>query len=194
VGFTLCLAGLLDRRWRQYAVWLLAMVLLTAALPRKFHEMNYYYMATLPPLCIMIGLGWQVIQRRLRPGRAAVAVLILVSIIFSLRYSVRPAFVTPDEDRGVLAAARAVRELTAEDEPVVTMHGTGIDLLYYCHRRGWAIDPNAPELEAVLENCRHQGARYVAIVGEAPVRGGMVTCGDNFRVHCLNLALQPSGP
>jgi len=185
IGFVLALAGLLDRQWRQHGVWLLAMLLLLAALPRKFHEMNYYYLAVLPPLCIMAGLGWQVIGERVRPGRTAVAGLLLAALLFSFRYAARPAFVTPPEDRGVLEAARLVQQLTAEDEPVVTMHGTTIDLLYYCRRPGWAVAPDATELEAVLEDCRRQGARYVVVVGEGPILPSLLACGENFRIHRL---------
>jgi len=191
IGFVLALVGLTHRQWRQHAVWLLAMVLLVAALPRKFHEMNYYYMAVLPPLCIMAGLGWQVIGERVRSGPTnlrsvpAVAGLLLVALLFSFRYAVRPAFVTPQEDRGVLEAARLVQQLTAEDEPVVTMHGTAIDLLYYCRRPGWAVAPDAPELEAVLADCRRQGARYVVVVGEGPLLESLVAWGEDFRIHRL---------
>lgn len=191
IGFVLALVGLLDRQWRQHAVWLLAMVLLVAALPRKFGEMNYYYMAVLPPLCIMAGLGWQVIRERVRPGPTnlrsvpAVAGLLLVALLLSFRYAVRPAFATPQEDRGVLEAARLVRQLTAEDELVVTMHGTAIDLLYYCRRPGWAVAPDAPELEAVLADCRRQGARYVVVVGEGPMLESLVAWGGDFRIHRL---------
>jgi len=191
IGFVLALAGLLDRQWRQHAVWLLAMLLLLAALPRKFHEMNYYYLAVLPPLCIMAGLGWQVIRERVCPGPTnlrsvpAVAGLLLAALLFSFRYTARPAFVTPQEDRGVLEAARLVQQLTAEDEPVVTMHGTTINLLYYCRRPGWAVAPDAPELEAVLEDCRRQGARYVVVVGEGPILPSLVACGEDFRIHRL---------
>ena len=191
VGFMLLLAGILDRRWRQYGVWLVAMVVLVVALPRKFHEMNYYYMVVLPPLCIMAGLGWQVIQQRVRPGRAAVAGLLLVALLLSFRYALRPALVTPEEDRGVLAAARELQRLTAEDEPVVTMHGTGIDLLYYSRRPGWAVPPDEPELEAVLEDCRRRGARYVVVVGEGPILQSLVSSGDNFRIHRLSAEESP---
>jgi hypothetical protein len=191
IGFLLALAGLCNRRWRQYAAWLLAMVVLVLALPGKFHEMNYYYLAVLPPLCIMVGLGWQVIRERVAPGAAnlrsvpAVAGLLLVALIFSFRYAVRPAFVTPQEDCGVLEGACLVQQLTAEDEPVVTMHGSGIDLLYYCRRPGWAVAPDTPDLEAVLDGCRRRGARYVVVVGEGPVLQSLVAYGENFRVHRL---------
>ncbi len=194
VGFVLSLAGLLDRRWRQHAAWLLAMLVLVLALPRKFHEMNYYYLAVLPPLCVMAGIGWQVIQRRVRPGPSAVALLLLVSILLSLRYSVRPAFATPHEDRGVLAAARAVRALTSQDEPVVTMHGTTIDLLYYCRRGGWAVGPDTPQLDTVLDGCRRQGARYLAVVGPGPAPSKPAAQGDNFRIYRLSPAANAATP
>ena len=193
VGFVLAMAGLLDRRWREHLPWLLAVLVLVLALPLKFSKTNYYYMAALPPLCIMIGLGWQVIRQRLRLGRPATVVLLLSAAILSLRYAVGPAFVTPEEDRGVPAAARAVRELTAENEPIVTMHGTTIDLLYHCDRRGWAVGPERTDLESVLADCRRQGANYLVVVGRRPPalspRAAFVQRidpGEDFRIYRLS--------
>jgi len=165
LGFVLLLIGFTDRAWRRHAAWLVAMVILMAALPRKFYDMNYYCMAVLPPLCVVAGLGWQVVWERLRPGRAATAGLLLVALVLSMRYAVKPAFVTPQEDRAVVAAGRAVQGLTPEEEPVVTMHGTTIDLVYYCNRPGWAVPPDTPDLDAVLEECRRQGARHLVVTG-----------------------------
>lgn len=193
VGFMLLMAGFLDRQWRRHAAWLLAMAILVAALPRKFYDMNYYYMAVLPPLCVVAGLGWRVVSGRLRLTRTATAGLLAVAILLSLRYAVKPAFVTPEEDRAVVAAGRAVRELAAAEEPVVTMHGATIDLLYYANRPGWAIDPDTPALESVLEACRCQGARYLVAAGpeatldEAEARHAHTPFvrGDGFRIYQL---------
>jgi hypothetical protein len=165
LGFALALAGLLDHRWRRYAAWFVACFLLMLVLPRKFYEMNYYWMAVLPPLCILVGLGWKVIREQVKPPRWATGCLLVVVLALSLRYALKPAFFTPDEDRGVVAAGRAVQELTGLDEPVVTMHGTTIDLLYYCDRPGWAVAPSTPELHDVLDDCRRRGARYLVIAG-----------------------------
>ena len=194
VAFMLAAAGFLDRAWRQHAGWLLAMLLLVAALPLKFYEMNYYYMAVLPLLAVLAGLGWQVIHHRVKPGPSAVTALLLLGLAVSLRYTAKPAFTTPDEDRAVLAAAATMQTLCAEGEPVVTMHGWTIDLLYYCNRAGWAIAPQTPHLERVLADCRRQGARYLVVAGAAagtsnspaavatlPVAAG----GDGFRIHRL---------
>ncbi len=182
IGFVLLLAGFLNRHRRRYIPWLLSMAVLVVLLPRKFYEMNYYMMAVLPPLCILIGLGWQVIYERLKPGRLPIACLLLAAVLLSLRYSVRPAFVTPEEDRGVVAAGRAIQQLTAEEEPVVTMHGTTIDLLYYCNRPGWAIDPASP----ALDQYARQGARYLVIVGSKESFGlTRVKEGNNFCVYEL---------
>ncbi len=185
IGLTLLLAGLWYRRWWQYAPWLVSMAILVLALPRKFHEANYYYLVVLPPLAVMIGLGCDVIHQRVRPSRITVIVIVAAALLFSARYTVKPAFVTPPEDRAVVAAAKAVRELTAEDEPVVTMHGTSPDLLYYCDRPGWALDPATPELAEALERCRRQGARYVVVVGKVSIHAELVTEGDGFGVYRL---------
>ncbi len=192
LGFCLVLAGFVHRSWRQYALWLAAMIVLVLALPRKFYEMNYYYVATLPPLCIMAGLGWQVIAERLRPGRKATAALLAIGLLIALRYSVRPAFITPEEDRGVVAAGKAIQQLTAAEEPVVTMHGTGIALLYYCNRPGWAVAPATANLPAVLERHRKQGARYLVLAGPdalapppAVARHRLVLTGPRYRIYRL---------
>jgi 4-amino-4-deoxy-L-arabinose transferase-like glycosyltransferase len=201
VGFLLALAAFFDRGWRRHAVWLASMALLMAALPRKFHEMNYYYLVVLPPLAVLAGLGWQVLYNRWRPGRLAMAALLVVAAAGALRYAVHPAFCTPDEDRAVTAAASAVRELTRPDEPVATMHGSTIDLLYYCDRAGWNIPPDLPHLQERLAECRRYGARYLVVAGWDRLdhdRGDVrflaalskAAEGDDFRI----LELAPSLP
>jgi len=167
VGFALFGAGFLDRAWRRYTLWFVAVALLLAAMPVKFSKMNYYYVALLPPFCILVGLGWQVIRERLHLSRRAVAVLLGIWLVFSLRYAVRPAFVTPEEERAVVAASVAVQRLAAPEEPTVTMHGDGIELLYYCDRPGWAVSPNAPDLVDLLQAYHQQGARYLVVAGPA---------------------------
>ena len=191
VAFMLPFVGLLDRSWRRHAAWLVAMAVLVVALPRKFYEMHYYYMAILPPLCIMAGLGWQRLAERLRPGRVAVGVLLVLALGVSLRYAAKPSWATPDEDRHVVAAARAMRELTLEDERVVTMHGTGLDLLYYCNRPGWNVASDEADLRKRLAECRGQGARYLVATGPgsqrlpALERLPVVAQGEGFDVYRL---------
>ncbi|NLX97499.1 MAG: phospholipid carrier-dependent glycosyltransferase [Rhodopirellula sp.] len=192
VGFTIALAAFLHRSWRRYAPWLAALAVLIAGLPLKFYEMNYYWLPVLPALCILAGLGWRQVCRRLRLGGVATALLALTVAVFSLRYSVKPAFVTPPEDRAVAAAGRAAGRLAAPDEPVVAMHGSTIDLLYYCDRPGWAVAPDTPELKTKLIELHGQKARwlvYVAgsdrpprVLGELPVR----LRGEGYTIHDLS--------
>ena len=191
VGFALFLAAFLNRNWSRYLPWLIAMVLLVLALPRKFHEMNYYYMAVLPPLCILVGLGWQTIWERIRPGRLAIVGLLLVAFVFSLRFAAKPAYSTPAEDRAVVAAGMAIQEMTDPEEPVATMHGTSITLLYYCNRSGWFIEPDTADLGGRLASCRDQGARYLVVAGpegeddrlDERVGSKPVEVGDGYRVY-----------
>ena len=192
VGFMLLLAGFLDRESRRYGAWLAAMGVLVLLLPLKFHEMNYYHMAVLPPLCVIAGLGWRVVHRRIRPTATASVLLVLVGLIFSARYSGRAAFVTPHEDRAVVAAGRAVQQLAEADEPVVTMHGSTIDLLYYSNRPGWALSPDTPNLNTVLEDYHSQGARYLVVTGPqadgpppAVTRLPVAAWGQGYLIHAL---------
>jgi 4-amino-4-deoxy-L-arabinose transferase-like glycosyltransferase len=202
VGFALLLAGFLERKWRQYGLWFVALAILMAAIPVKFYKMNYYYVAVLPPLCILAGLGWQVVCERLRPGRLAIAALLLLWLAFAVRYAARPAFVTPPEDRAVVAAAQAVQTLTAVDEPIVTVHGDAIDLLYYGDRPGWAVSPDAPDLVSLLRDYLGQGARYLVVAGPATGTLGSqirdvlaterpVARGEGFAVYRLGQARRP---
>lgn len=192
IGLTLAVMGLMNRAWRQYIPWLLASAILVAILPRKFFEMNYYYLAVLPPLALLAGLGWQAIAENVQPRRWTVSVLVLAATGLSLRYAAGPAFTTPPEDRSVVAASRTVARLTAPGEPVATIHGSGIDLLYYCDRAGWALDADSPELPAQIEACRRQGARYLVVAGDpTAVRGvGMPTVeGRGFAIYRLSTHL-----
>jgi len=184
LGCGLLLVTLLAGRWRAYWAWLAAAALLMAALPLKFYEMNYYWMALLPPLCVLLGLGWDAICSRFAPSRAAMTCLVLLAMAWSLRYCGRPAFVTPSEDRPVVAAGQAIQRLAGATDRVVTMHGTGIDLLYYCDRPGWALDPAAADLPARLADYRSSGARWLVLVGDVPA---CLT-----KIECLVPAIDPS--
>lgn len=196
LGLAFFLGGFIHPGWKRYALWLVAAAALVAILPVKFYKMNYYYVATLPPVCVLAGLGWQVAVPRLRLRRTAVAGLLMVWLVFALRFAVRPAFLTPAQDQSVVAAGRAVQQLTRPDEPIVTMHGDAIDLLYYACRPGWAIAPGTGELAGLLERCARQGARYMAIVDAeaetvAARCAGMLAsqapaaAGDGYRIYRL---------
>ncbi len=171
IGLTLAALGLLHAGARRHGPWLLSMAALVVVMPRKFHEMNYYYLVILPPLCVLAGLGWQVASDRLKPAALGVAVLLIASAGLSLRLAWKAAFVTPQEDRSVVAAAAAVRELTTPDEPVATLHGTTLDLLYYCDRPGWALSCEKNDMAERLAECRRQGARYLAVAGAGRLDG-----------------------
>lgn len=192
----LALVGMAQQQSRRHLEWLAAMGLLLIALPLKFHEMNYYYLVILPPLCVLTGLGWQVVQERFQPGRLATSGLLAASIAISLRLSIGPAFVTPAEDRAVVSAAQVVRELTVSDEPVATMHGSTIDLLYYCNRPGWAIAPDQKDLNAKLNEINRQGANVLVVCNLREIDANPeaaatladytpVAEGDDFRIYRL---------
>jgi hypothetical protein len=197
LGFALCLAGLMNRGWRRHAPWFASMALLVAALPAKFYDLLYYHVVLLPPLCILAGLGWHLVEERLRPGRMAIVGLFAVGLLLSLRYSIGPAFSTPAEDRSVTAAAAALREFAEANQPVLTMHGWCTDLLYYCDRPGWGVSPDDPRLGERFALARRNGARWCVAtnlgeVDRSPQAAAaladwtLVREGDDFRVYRLS--------
>jgi len=201
IPLLLACAAMLGRNWRRHGLWLAAMLVLVVVLPRKFHEQNYYYLVVLPPLAMLAGLGFEQVTSRWRMRPSWLAVCLLVTVACSVRYSLRPVFVTPWEDRGVVAAAHESQRFIAPDEPVVTMHGSTIDLLYHCDRRGWAISPERSDLSSSLAACQRHGARVLvvadlarvercatarAVLAELPV----LVRGDDFRVYRLEAATE----
>ncbi len=187
LGFALLGLGFLDRRWRSYAAWLAASALLIVALPRKFHEMNYYFMAILPPLCIVAGLGLALIVKKLRPGRMAFAIWLLVAMIVSLRFTGGPLLVIPAEDRAVLAAASAIKQLTETDEPIVVMHGTSIVMPYYCDRPAWTVTADQPDIKIRLIEYHRLGARFFVVLEADEVDADLneIARGDGFCIYKL---------
>jgi 4-amino-4-deoxy-L-arabinose transferase-like glycosyltransferase len=196
LGFALALAGLVNPVWRRHWPWLASMGLLVCLLPLKFYKMNYYDLVVLPPLCVLVGLGWQSVHARFALSKRASLLVLAVGLVLSLRYAAVPAFITPEEDRSVLPAADAVRRHSAADERVVAIHGSSFDLLYYCDRAGWAPPIDDPGLVEKLHACQAQGARllaiaHVAALSDHPAASAFVSHlpllaeGEGFRLYRL---------
>ena len=196
LGFALALIGLAGTTWRRHAAWLVASGLLVVALPAKFYDLAYYELAILPAGCVLVGLGWQAIYRRVQPGRLGLAMLFVAAIAISLRYAARPAFTTPEEDRGALPAAAALRTFAAGNEPVAVLHGASTDILYYSDHPGWAFSVNDRGLADKLAQARRHGARWLAVAdlqsadgspfaraALAPLR--LAGAGPDFRIYDL---------
>ena len=209
VGLLLAGFGLFHPAARRHASWLAAMALLVMLLPGKFFELRYYTLVLVPAAAVLAGLGCErlssLVERtafRWNAGngmnsvlRVLAACCLLVGVACSLRLAVGPAFITPPEDRAVLAAAAAAREVSAADEPVATLHGAGCDLLYYCDRPGWALSVNDRRFPQTLDRCRQQGARWLVVADLASLESkpsGIVlstlpvVCeGEDYRVYRL---------
>lgn len=165
VGLGLLLVGLWNSAWRRHIAWLISGAVLLLVLPRKFHEMNYYYLVVLPPQCLIAGLGWEALCRRFG-GRRLLAAVAGLGLACSLRYGVRPAFVTPAEDTMVIAAAQRVQALTPPGTRIVTMHGWTVDLLYYANRPGVALGVDERDLDLRLAEQQQAGAQLLAVAAQ----------------------------
>lgn len=196
----LAVIGLMSHAGRRHRAWLAAMLVLVAALPAKFHELQYYTLIVVPPLAVLTGVGWECVRRRLQPPRAVPACCLLAWLAVSMRLAMGPAFTTPVEDRAVTTAGAAAQSLAAAHEPVATMHGASSDLLYYCDHPGWALSSNDPRVLPKLEQCRRQGARWLVVCDLRSFAGSpcarelaalpIVRQGDDYRVFCLSESRQ----
>ena len=165
LGLMAALVGLAHPAARRAWPWLVVALVLIIALPRKFHELPYYYVVTLPGLCYLVGLGCQHSWQLWRWSPAFYLLCFLASVEFSLRAVAGPIGAEVAENRGVLPAARAIRKLTKIDEPVATMHGSTFDLLYYCDRPGWGLDVGSSTFVQDLLAAKQRGARYLVVAG-----------------------------
>lgn len=172
IGAIVLLAGITAvwRRGRWSLVTLLAALgSLLIALPLKFYAANYYYVVLLPGLALATGAAWAELQRYLpKPWmRASIA---SVGLLIALRLAIGPAFATPVGDEAVEVAAAAARAAISADQPIATLHGSSVDLLYYCDRRGWALNAADPEFAAKVTAAAAQGARYLIVADLAAAR------------------------
>jgi hypothetical protein len=203
LGLLLVVIGLCDRRARLLLPWCASCALLLFLLPLKFHVADYYYLNLLPPAALLAGLGWQVVVERLAPSRSVAAIALAGSLLIAARYTIGPTWRLADEDRDVTTAAAVVREVTAVDEPVATLHGSTLDLLYYCNRRGWAFDAADTELPSRLIAAEARGAKWLVVVHPAHMaKNELLTqwlssrpverSGDDWRIYRLDGPAIPS--
>lgn len=200
-GILLAVYGVFDSRFRRFWSLSIALGLLLFALPLKFMAANYYYLVLLPALALAAGLGWQRLLERpnFAAGSGARKIaygLAAISFLVALRYAIGPAYRTHPEDRGVIAAAEAVRKRSQPEERVATIHGSTIDLLYYCDRPGWALDIADAKLERKLYDSQERGAKLLAVSGlddleQRPAvsrllqRLALLESGDDWRLYEL---------
>lgn len=172
IGCLLFAWGVCRGRDRLCLVWLGSVALLVLVLPRKFHEMSYYWVGMLPVLCAFVGLGVAKVwgEEGSRSGSWALVAGIVLWAALSFKLAYVPAFVTPAEDSSVIAAAEKVRLYSPPESRIVTVHGTSLSLLYHCDRPGWVweLRPADPEITAgeiarQLDAYRNQGAEWLVI-------------------------------
>lgn len=165
VGAILMLLGIRRRETRELIPWILSTLLLVLAMPDKFFRMNYYLLVILPPYCIVCGLGWDAWCQRSQWSLKETLAAALVTIGLSLPLVIRPAFESPADLRGVVEAGEFLDQIAADADRVITLHGTSIELLYYTHRPGWAIDPEDQALDQKIASHVREGARWIVAAG-----------------------------
>jgi len=143
--------------------------------PRKFIEFEYYYLPFVPVFSLLAAIGIKSLEKFFQISLIKISLLVIATVLLSLRYSVAPVLIVPDEDRFVLEAAKKVREIAPRDSRVIASHGSGTSFLFYTDRDGWAFElpenirgvRNLGDIQGSaierLERFRSQGAVYFAL-------------------------------
>ena len=166
-------------------------------LPLKFYKLNYYDLVILPPLALLAGLGWRQLQTVIGPSRAAVAAVLALVLAAVDAACVRAGLCHPGRRPRRCRRWRCARSLAPPDEPIVAVHGSNFDLLYYCDHPGWAVPVDDPQFAAPRSRRRaRQGAHSLVIANLASLDAQPVakaclaqmpieTEGEDYRVYRL---------
>lgn len=137
------------------SLWAWGSLGLILILPQKVMDHPFYLLVGMPPLAILIAsalgdlwLGW---------NRAVRFLICFAVLVLSLRVYWPPATYLTGSERTIASVGEAVQRLTTLDARVIASHGSGPDLLYYCHRKGWPFDLKMSE--AATRSCRQSRCR-----------------------------------
>lgn len=151
--------------------WLVLVLFYCFLIPKKVFEQNYYFFPAIPAMAIYAASGFDILKDRvfcrITPHyRRWILLLSPVFILASLRYSLAPSFITPDEFKYAVYAGSEIARHTAEGDLVITSSGGKGYLLYYSDRFGWDFDAskdtNGKSGIEKLESLREKGASYFA--------------------------------
>jgi hypothetical protein len=148
---------------RIFQLSFLAFFIMVLLLPKKFQEINYYYLPMIIPAAYFMERGWLLLCDRshlifVRPLRLLMLfgyVLISIVITFKVIYTV--AF----NEVGIPAAGQKVHQMIPADAKILAVSGSSPALLYYSNRLGWTGNGNSvEELMREIEKRKKEGLDY----------------------------------
>lgn len=191
--FVLFLVGLFSKQiWSEFkfiGFWVVSVALLYFFTPLKLINLNYYALHIAVPACLIAAIMADVIWSKIKNipyfyKRISIAMIVMMMIGASLRYSLSPALGASTEDKNMLKIARVADKMLPKNVLILTAYGTNPALLYYSHRKGWPFyikienfDPNSPSARSMflcgdklifdsikmLKERIEQGARYLVV-------------------------------
>jgi len=188
IGFILALWGMFfslkpyRKAGRFLGLLLLSFLPLFLLAPRKFIEFEYYYLPLVPAFALWAAFGVISVMQKGDLGQKSAGVAMAALVLLSVRFSIAPVLIIPDEDRAVLQAAETVRAMTPPGARVIASHGSSSSFLYYTNRDGWEFHLPEQGIQAVrnvqdhegtavdrLERFRSQGAAYFALADKRQI-------------------------
>lgn len=141
VGLTLVIIGLFMWKWEKknllFVVYLFSVLLSVLIIPRKFYRHDFYFFPIIVPGSVLAGYCVEKLTENMNK-RYAASLILAVFLLASMRYSLHPAFKTPEEEAFYITETETVKKNIPQDEKIVII-GAGPTFLYYSDRKGWIL-------------------------------------------------------
>jgi len=157
----------LDKKHALMVVWLLSVVFYLLVMWPIAVSHSYYLLPLIPVLSYFVALGADWFLQRPRILRFCRSPFVFIPVIvvqlFWISYFYRLLYFIPPERQAIVKTGQIADAMIPKDDLVIASWGGSPIQLYYCHRRGWALnltDPDTRELMTQLEAKRRQGAAW----------------------------------
>jgi hypothetical protein len=137
-----------------FSVWSASALLLAFLLPKKFNDMNYYFIPFIVPFGYWASRGFA----QMAALRGLRVPLLILYFLASFAFAEKIQRFIPEPELWALEAGRAVLSRTPEGARVIAVSGSSPLLLYSSGRKGWDRLPVSPE---ELADMKKHGAGYL---------------------------------
>lgn len=121
-----------------------------------FPTHNYYVLPLVPLLAVLVGLGLQRLDYRFA--------MVLVVLIFIEGIGNQLAdFRIKDEVKYRLSLESDLNTLLKKGQKIIITSGSNPEYMYWYHRKGWSVTPEAIQDSIECAKYIHEGARYLVV-------------------------------
>lgn len=136
--------------------WAWGSLSLILLLSEKIVDHPFYLLVGAPPLAVLTALCLSEIWERW--SKILRWIICFAFVITSGRFFLPPAITFSDSEKALERIGIFAQQKSSPEDLIIASHGSSIDLLFYCHRKGWPFDIDMVGYSP-LSN-RHNQRRY----------------------------------